>query len=188
LRKAGALAKLPAVTGTQEAAMRLLMFFAMMSAAVPGVSTAAQAQNSLYYMERGHWTVVGSGAVCRAYNRPLADLNAAPYNALVIAVRSMSDISIDVYFWPGAIDPAKTYRINLDFAGGAALALEGQPEVSDIMLSSAAEPKLWRQLQDASSLRVTVGGEPLLDVTFTLDGARWVADALTSCTEYLPKG
>jgi hypothetical protein len=97
-------------------AMRALIF--LMAAAVS--ATAAYAQSS-FYAERGYWLVASNGKVCRALNRPPADFNFAPFDALEIAVRSDNSIGAEVYFWPKAVDPARDYVLNFSFDGGDTL-------------------------------------------------------------------
>ena len=102
--------------------MRALIFLA---AAAIG-ATAAYAQTNTFYAERGYWLVASNGMVCRALNRPPADFNFAPFNALEIAVRSDNSIAAEVFFWPGAVDPARDYVLHLDFGTGGSAEPEGQ--------------------------------------------------------------
>jgi hypothetical protein len=150
--------------------------------------TAAQAQANVYYAERGHWSVATTGKKCRALNRPPADFNFAPFNGLEIVAGPGNAIGVEVFFWPQAIDPSRNYRLKLDFAGSETVTLDAKASIGDYMLASATGPGgLWRLLQDAKTVRVTVEGEPKLDLSFGLDDINWVLDSLQSCVNLLPK-
>ena len=164
--------------------MRTLIFLA---ALVAGAS-AADAQKNSFYAERGYWLVASNGMVCRALNRPPADFNFAPYDALQIAVRSDNSIGAEVYFWPKAIDPARDYVLKLTFEGPPdALSLKAKSTMGDFMLTSEPEQKLWRSFQDATGLTVGIDGEPSLTLYFGLDDMMWVLNRLQSCGSTLPK-
>jgi hypothetical protein len=161
--------------------MRILAVLVMALAA-----TAAQAQTNVYYAERGHWMVANSTTRCIALNRPAADFNAAPYNALQITVRPKSAISIDVFFWPGAVIMERDYQLQLAFNTGD-MKLPAKATVGDYVLASEEDMGLWRKLQDSKTLSIRVVGEPLLALSFTLDDIDWVINTLTACSSYLPK-
>ena len=161
--------------------MRIFVVLAMTLAA-----TAAEAQTSVFYAERGHWTVMNSSTRCYAWNRPAADFNAAPYNGLQISVRPKSAISVDVFFWPGAVLMDRAYQLQLYFSAGD-VTLPAKPTIGDYVLATAPDMGLWRKLQDSKSLAVAVVGEPTLTTSFTLDGIDWVIDTLTTCSTFLPK-
>lgn len=156
----------------------------MMAAALG--ATAAEAQTNVYYAERGHWVVMNSPAACRAVNRPAADFNFAPYNALQITVRPKSAISADVFFWPGAVLMDRDYQLQLRF-NTVDLTLPAKATFGDFMLASEPDMGLWRALQDSKTLNVGVVGEPPLALSFTLDDIDWVINTLTACSTYLPK-
>jgi hypothetical protein len=161
--------------------MRIFAVLAMSLAA-----TAAEAQTSVFYAERGHWTVMNSSTRCYAWNRPAADFNAAPYNGLQISVRPKSAISVDVFFWPGAVMMDRAYQLQLYFSAGD-VTLPAKPTIGDYVLASDPDMGLWRKLQDSKSLAVAVVGEPTLMTSFTLDGIDWVINTLTTCSTFLPK-
>jgi hypothetical protein len=163
--------------------MRALLFLAAVVSA-----TAAYAQSSFFYAERGYWLVASNGMVCRALNRPPADFNFAPFDALQIAVRSDNSIGAEVYFWPKAIDPTRDYVLKLTFEGPPdALSLKAKSAMGDFMLASEPDQKLWRSLQDATGLTVAIEGEPSLKLYFGLDDMMWVLNRLQSCGSILPK-
>jgi len=157
-------------------------------AAVTVSTGAAQAQSSMFYVERGHWLVSSSIKVCRALNRPAEDFNYAPYNALEIVAGPDSGIGAEVYFWPKAIDPNQDYVLKLAFDRADALTLKAKSTMGDFMLASEHEQKLWRSLQDATGLTVTVDGSPDLKLYFGLDDIMWVLNMLQSCVSNLPSG
>lgn len=166
--------------------MRLLPFLVAL-----GVTAAAQAQvetkANFYYAERGHWTVAIFGKACRAFNRPVAELNASPYNALAIVARPGGEIAVEVFFWPGAVTAETDYQLTLTFGSGGAIVLPARATFADYMVASVPDTKLWRLLQDATDVRATVGGQQYLDLFFGLDDVTWVLSQLTSCVGYLPK-
>jgi hypothetical protein len=161
--------------------MRILAVLGLALAATP-----AAAETNVFYAERGHWTVMNSSTRCYAWNRPAADFNAAPYNALQISVRPKSAISVDVFFWPGAVTMDRAYQLQLYFSAGD-VTLPAKPTIGDYVLASEPDMGLWRKLQDSKTLAVAVVGEPALTTTFTLDGIDWVIDTLTTCSAFLPK-
>jgi hypothetical protein len=163
--------------------MRALIFLA--AAAVS--ATAAHAETSFFYAERGYWLVASNGMVCQALNRPPADFNFAPFDALEIAVRSDNSIGAEVYFWPKAVDPTRNYVLKLSFEPGDTLSLKAKSTMGDFMLDSEPDQKLWRSFQDATGLTVAVDGEPSLKLYFGLDDIMWVLNRLQSCGGTLPK-
>lgn len=162
--------------------MRMLLILATILAA-----TAAGAQDSVYYAERGHWLVANTAARCFAVNRAAADFNASPYNALQITVRQKSAISIDIFFWPGAVVMDREYQLQLRFNAAGDVTLPARPTIGDYVLASDPDMGLWRKLQDSHSLSVGVVGEPVLALQFTLDDIDWVINTLTACSTFLPK-
>ena len=140
-----------------------------------------------YYAERGHWTIYNGPVACRALNRPPNDFNASPFNALQIVVRPGSRIGVEVFFWPGAIDPAAPAELALGFGGTTPLILAASAAMGDYMLASDDSPELWGRLQKAKALTARVKGDPDLALNFFLDRIDWVLDALTTCARTLPK-
>lgn len=159
----------------------LLLAFSAFAA----LSTRAGADT--YYAERGHWTVYNGPTACRALNRPPEDFNAAPFNALQIVVRSGSRIGVEVFFWPGALDPAAAHELALGFGGGTPLVIAANAAMGDYMLASDHSPELWGRLQKAKAVTARVKGDPNLELSFSLDQIGWVLDALTACARTLPK-
>jgi hypothetical protein len=139
-----------------------------------------------FYAERGHWTVSNSPAACRAVNRPSEDFNYAPYNGLQITVRPGDRISVEVFFWPGAINPGTDHALVLGFGGGAMLTLAATETMGD-MLASEDSVELWGRLQKAKMLTAKLKDDPKLALTFSLDQIGWVLTALQTCTRTLPK-
>jgi hypothetical protein len=166
-----------------EAIMRMPAFLSMTMLAA---TTVASAQSNFFYAERGHWTVMNSSTRCHAWNRPAADFNAAPYNGLQISAWPKSAISIDVFFWPGAVTIDREYQLQLYFSAGD-VTLPAKPTIGDYVLASAPDIGLWKTLEKSKSLTVAVVGEPTLTTSFTLDGIDWVIDTLTTCSGFLPK-
>jgi hypothetical protein len=151
------------------------------------IAPTAHAQAPYFDAERGHWTVYAGAAACRALNRPPEDFNASPFNALQIVARPGNAIAVEVFFWPGAVDPGRDYDLRLTFAGESPMTLKARPTIGDYALASTDETGLWQNFQDAKALKVAVGGEPALVLHFGLDDIDWVLNALQSCAELLPK-
>lgn len=149
-------------------------------------ATAAGAETSSYVAERGHWSVYSGPRYCRALNRPPADFNFAPYNALQIVVGRSNHIAVEVFFWPGAVMRDRAYDLKLAFST-TDLSLPARPTM-DAMLASAPDIGLWRALQDSRALEVGVVGEPALRLRFDLEDIGWVLDRLTACQRVLPEG
>ena len=153
------------------------------------LATAAAAQTGMYYAERGHWIVsTSSGGACRAGNRPPEEFNYAPYNALQFVVRPGSLIGVEVFFWPGALNPEQSYKLSVSFDNAAPLSLDARTTMDFVL---AVEPQnsreLWRGLQDAEVLRVAVTGADGLDLLFSLDDSTWLLRALQNCARVLPQ-
>jgi hypothetical protein len=166
---------------TRGGVMRVLLFLIAALA-----TTAAQAQTSAYYAERGHWTVFLLPSACRALNRPPSDFNFAPYDALQIVVRPGA-ISVETFFWPLALDKSQAHRLLLRFDQTKDLTLDANAAMGDFMLASAADTKLWRLFEDAEVLTVVVEGEHQLSLQFELGDIGWVMDRLQDCQGLLPK-
>ena len=161
--------------------MRILVFLA---AAMIGA--AAHAETNVFYAERGHWSVAIGGSACRAFNRPLTDFNASPYNGLAIVTRAGAEIGVEVYFWPQAIDPSRNNRLRLDFTAADTITLDAKG--TDFMLAATDEAgKLWRFFQTAKTVRAVVADAPKLELFFGLDDINWVLDNLQRCAGLLPK-
>jgi len=158
-----------------------LLALSMFAATMP-----ASAQ-SAYYAERGHWTVYSGAAACRAINRPVQDFNYAPFDALQIVVRPGNRIGVEVFFWPGAIDPAADNVLALGFGGGPSLLLPATAMMGDFMLATGDAPELWGRLQKAKVLTAKPKSDPKVALSFTLDDIGWVLGALDACSGVLPK-
>jgi hypothetical protein len=158
----------------------------LLAATVLGIA-AADAQVSSYYAERGYWTVFSGPTACRALNRPAAEFNYTPFNGLEISVKPGGSITVEVFFWPGALPTEREYKLNLVFPIRDTIVLKARSTIGDYMLASDPDPALWRALQDSTSLDVSVEGEPLLALRFYLDDIKWVLNALTVCQHVLPK-
>jgi hypothetical protein len=151
-------------------------------------ATTAAAEPATYHAERGYWTVYNTSSVCRAVNRPPADFNYAPFNALQIAVRPGDRIAVEVFFWPGAVDPAVDNALALGFGGGAPLILPATAAMGDFMLASEDSPELWGRLQKAKTLSARVKADPNIALAFSLDQIDWVLTSLQMCSRTLPDG
>lgn len=160
-----------------------------LAGALLGAASAASAQQSTYYAERGDWTVWNTPTRCMAINRPPEDINASPYNALQISVRPAQTISVEVFFWPGTLISGEQYQLQLGFdAGGGDLALPATA-FADYGLASEPDMGLWRRLQDSRRLSARVAGEPTLALVFHLDDMDWVLNAaLHACSRLLREG
>ena len=159
---------------------------ALLALATFAAITPASAEG-IYYAERGHWTVYSGAAACRALNRPVEDFNFAPFDALQIVVRPGSRIGVEVFFWPGAIDPGADNDLALGFGGGASLLLPATAMMGDFMLATGDAPELWARLQKAKSLTAKPKSDPKAALSFTLDDIGWVLGALDACSGVLPK-
>jgi hypothetical protein len=169
--------------------MRFRSILISLAIVLSGV-TAAAAQASIFYAERGHWMVAKSGTnVCRATNRPAEDFNFSPFNALQIVVRSGQMIGVEVMFWPQAIDPGRDYRLVLRFDNGEPISLNARASLGDFALASEAQGtgQLWRAFQGAKSVTVSVDEAPKLQLLFTLDDGAWLPNTLQQCARLLAK-
>lgn len=152
--------------------------------------TGAAAQTNVFYTERGHWMVANSGpAACRATNRPAEDFNFSPFNALQVVVRPGQMIGVEVMFWPQAIAPARDYELILRFDSGDPISLKARPSLGDYAVASEAQStaQLWRALQGAKTVTVSVAEAPKLQLLFTLGDSAWLLNALQRCAALLPK-
>jgi len=163
------------------------MLVALWVSVVAVLPALADNAPGFFYAERGHWTVMNYPAACRAVNRPPEDFNQAPFNALQITVRPGNRISVEVFFWPGAVDPDADNALALVFGGGAPLILPATAAMGDYMLASSDSPELWGQLQKAKRLAAKVKDNPRIALSFSLDQIGWVLTALQTCTRTLPK-
>jgi hypothetical protein len=157
----------------------------LLAATMLGIATA-DAEIGSYYAERGHWTVISGATACRALNRPPAEFNYAPYNALDIVARPKNSIAVEVFFWPDALQAERDYKLKLGLSMRDPLILPARSTM-DYMLASEPDIALWRALQDTTSLEVKVEGETTLALYFDLGDIKWVLDALTVCQRVLPK-
>ncbi len=164
--------------------MRTLILLAFVTLA----TAPATAQQSTYYVEHGDWTIYNTSAACRAVNRPMVDFNAAPFNALQIVARPGSRIGVEVFFWPGAIDPSAANELALGFGGPTPMILAATAPMGDYLLASDDSPELWSRLQKAQRLTAKVKADPHVALSFSLDEIGWVLDALQRCTRVLPAG
>jgi hypothetical protein len=74
---------------------------------------------SAAFMERhGHWIVAAaSQSACAAFNRPLAEFNAAPYAALSIRQRRGEPARLQVFAWPDVFKAGQ--RTVIEIGGNA---------------------------------------------------------------------
>jgi hypothetical protein len=164
--------------------MRMTM---MTAALVACGASAATAQQSTYYAERGHWTVYNGATACRALNRPMEDFNYAPFNALQIVVRPGNRIGVEVFFWPGAVDPGAENALALGFGGSVPFIVPATAPMGDFMLASGDAPELWERLRKAKALTAKPMSDPTVTLSFALDQFGWVLGALDACSRILPK-
>lgn len=164
------------------------MRMTMMTAALLACgASAATAQQSTYYAERGHWTVYSGATACRALNRPMADFNYAPFAGLQIAVRPGSKIGVEVFFWPGAVDSDADNGLALVFGSDKPLILPATMSMGDYMLAVDDAPELWTRLRKAKTLTAKPMSDPKAALSFSLDQIDWVLGALDACSRVLPK-
>ena len=126
--------------------MRALLFLAAVLAA-----TAAHAQTSVFYAERGHWFVGAFGTVCRALNRP-------PVGLQRLALQWTGDrrprpdgsIAADVFFWPAAItNPEPRLCPEAHLHRAETLRLPAKSIIGNTCSPRNRSVKLWRSFQDA---------------------------------------
>jgi hypothetical protein len=159
----------------------------LIAALVAGGATAATAQQSTYHAERGHWTVYSGSTACRALNRPALEFNYAPFNALQIVVRPGNRIGVEVFFWPGAVDPGAENALALGFGGSVPFIVPATAAMGDYMLATGDVPELRERLQKAKALTAKPKSDPKVTLSFSLDQIGWVMGALDACSRVLPK-
>jgi hypothetical protein len=94
---------------------------------------------------------------------------------------------VEVFFWPGAVNPSGSYRLRLDFGGNDTVTLATTANMGDFMLASANEPGLWCFIQFAKTIRAKVEGESPLELIFGLDDVTWILNNLQRCASLLPR-
>lgn len=164
--------------------MRITMIIAALAACG---ATAATAEQSTYYAERGHWTVYSGATACRALNRPMADFNFAPFAGLQVVVRPGNRIGVEVFFWPGTVDPDAENALALGFGGSVPFIVPATAPMGDFMLASGDAPELWERLRKAKAMTAKPKSDPKVTLSFALDEIDWVLGALDACSRVLPK-
>lgn len=96
--------------------MRALLRMTALAAVLAALPLAAHAQQG-FDKRINHWRVIAAGAQCVAANRPLYELNAAPFNALSINLSKDGRWSFWVYFWPNAFKTDADVPLVFTFGG-----------------------------------------------------------------------
>jgi len=144
--------------------MRHLTFGAAMLgaalAAVVGAGDAqAQAQRLVFSQQEGHWTIYNIDRRCYAVNRPLSEFNAAPFNALILALARGGPLTMSVHFWPGQFRETSPHRLILRPGSRSAITVPARA-TSDFALetSEALSPGFVQDLRTSDTLTVAAEG------------------------------
>lgn len=109
-----------------------------------------------FQVEAAPWFIFGTDEKCTALNRPPAEFNQAPYNALQIRMDSARQPEVSVYFWPDAV-PATISQLALSIQPNDAMLLKAKLVVSDIGMVTVTEPlpkDFIRSLETAASFTI----------------------------------
>ena len=122
---------------------------------------------------------------------PPQEFNFAPYNALQVVVRPGNLIGVEVFFWPGALNPEQSYKVSVSFDNAAALSLDARTTMDYRARGGAAE--LPRSVagsggcRGAARLPSPFAGTPAVELLFSLDDSTWLLRALQDCVRVLPQ-
>lgn len=72
-----------------------------------------------YWYQDGNWTIWSEKTKCKATNRPIIEVSHSPYMSFWL-VHDVTDpgVTIDVYFWPGALTVDEKFDVNFLQSGG----------------------------------------------------------------------
>lgn len=158
---------------------RLLLAAALATAVVTTASAQDMMPKSL-----GPWTVVDLGESCTAINRPPAEFNAAPYNALAFHQLKTDDLPrIQAFFWPGALTAGATVKLQVTPAGQSTVEIAAKAVTAfQLVTDEPAPAALLDALAIVPSVQVSAEGvtELMLFETHTVEA---VAEKMRDCVK-----
>lgn len=160
--------------------MRVLLIAA---ATVMGTLCPAVAQD---FMPKslGNWSVLNLGTSCMGINRPPAEFNAAPYNALAFHQFKTDALPrIQAFFWPGALTEGTAVMLQVTPDGQSTVEIPAKAVTSfQVVTDAPASAELLEALTNVPSARVSAAGvdELMLFSTSTLEA---VADKMDECVK-----
>ena len=157
---------------------RILTLSLLFVCALGGPSRVAAA-------DLGHWSVLPLPRSCIAVNRPPAELDAFPANALVLTRRhSARETELQVWFWPGYLEGFTSGELNIaaTAANRRAIAVRPVEHASDKAVSArlSAEDGAWKALLDGGTVSAWLAGRPET-LTFDVSDLPAVLSALDEC-------
>jgi hypothetical protein len=148
-----------------------------------GSLSAASAQD---FMPKslGNWSVLDLGTSCIAINRPAAEFNASPYNALAFHQFKTDTLPrLQAFFWPGALTEGGAVMLQVTPEGQSTVEIPAKAVTSfQVITDAPASADLLEALTNVASARVSAGGvdELMLFSTATLEA---VADKMAECVK-----
>jgi len=100
------------LTGTAATAARALVVLALAACWHAG-HAQAQAQRPAFSEQEGRWSIEMAPGRCFAVNRPLNEVNASPYNLMMLSLQRGRAITVSVHFWPGQFTGQEQRRLTL---------------------------------------------------------------------------
>lgn len=87
-----------------------------------------------YWYQDGNWTIWSEKTKCKAVNRPIIEVSHSPYMSFwLVSDLNNPGITVDVYFWPGALTKGEKFDLNFLQTGGRQIAVPAQAHL-DIAL------------------------------------------------------
>lgn len=139
-----------------------------------------------YLVTEANWTIVQMGPTrCGAFNRPLTEFNASPYNALWITQKAGDATpAMRIFFWPGAFSDGEAVKLTISFENGKSESLPAHA-MGDYEVDADTWPSgLTAQFGESGA---TSFGRSQMQVTFDTTQLPKVLADLSECLAALPQ-
>lgn len=152
------------------------------------VALPALAEDKAPFMTtEANWTIVAMGpGRCTALNRPLAEFNGSPFNAMWFTQKSgETDPQVAVFFWPEAYNDGDGVRIAIALENGKKTLLQGHAQGDfQVNLDAPLPADLLADMAESKSTEFNGGGRR--DIMFDTTPLPNVLAKLKECMASLP--
>ncbi|RYG99417.1 MAG: hypothetical protein EON57_11740 [Alphaproteobacteria bacterium] len=156
----------------------------LLTAALLATAVGPVAAQDMMPKSTAPWTVVDLGASCIAINRPPAEFNAAPYNAMAFHQLKTDELPrIQAFFWPGALTEGAEVKLQVTPAGQSTVELAAKAVTGfQLVTVDPAPAALLDALAIVPSVQVSAQGVTEL-MLFETSAVEAVAEKMRDCVK-----
>lgn len=142
-----------------------------------------------FWYQDGNWTVWNERSRCKAVNRPVIEINHAPYMSFwLVEDPANPGVSVEAYFWPGALVQGAKFNITLLASyGDAQITVPAEAELDFAVTSDRPLSRTEIDLLLKQQLLIVKPEETSVSLAVDAAGVPAVLQQLKTCADALKR-